>query len=320
MTGTNEPKKRLDGMGAIGKAFTFVFGNLGHLFATSILTLFVVALFQIAYTWATIDDLIELQTQALIVTDETGASAFMAAIADLYFSPNGIFMMMASFVISLVFGGMFAVRWHRSALFGSDADNTGLGFEFSNSLGRYVISIVLITLVSFVIILIPSAVFGAAVGGGNLGLAGIAGPLILVALVASLYVSGRLMIALPAAALDIPNFGLREAWQHSNGHGWGLLGASIVMYLAVFVLIILISIPLSIVGSLFLGPWEPPVTDDLDRIVAWQIEAARPQIWWDTLSSLLFYPVIAGVVTSFYSYIYLQIGKPPAWVEEQGDA
>ena len=320
MTGTSEPKKRLDGMGAIGKAFTFVFGNLGHLFATSILTLFVVALFQIAYTWATIDDLIELQTQALIVTDETDASAFMAAIADLYFSPNGIFMMMASFAISLVFGGMFAVRWHRSALFGSDADNTGLGLEFSNSLGRYVISIVLITLVSFVIILIPSAVFSAAVGGGNLGLAGIAGPLILVALVASLYVSGRLMIALPAAALGIPNFGLREAWQHSNGHGWGLLGASIVMYLAVFVLIILISIPLSIVGSLFLGPWEPPVTDDLNLIVAWQIEAARPQIWWDTLSSLLFYPVIAGVVTSFYSYIYLQIGKPPAWVEEQGDA
>ena len=320
MTGTSEPKKRLDGMGAIGKAFTFVFGNLGHLFATSILTLFVVALFQVAYTWATIDDLIELQTQALILTDETGASAFMAAIADLYFSPNGIFMMIASFVISLVFGGMFAVRWHRSALFGSDADNTGLGFEFSNSLGRYVISIVLITLVSFVIILIPSAVFSAAVGGGNLGLAGIAGPLILVALVASLYVSGRLMIALPAAALGIPNFGLREAWQHSNGHGWGILGASIVMYLAVFVLIILISIPLSIVGSLFLGPWEPPVTDDLNLIVAWQIEAARPQIWWDTLSSLLFYPVIAGVVTSFYSYIYLQIGKPPAWVEEQGDA
>ena len=320
MTGTSEPKKRLDGMGAIGKAFTFVFGNLGHLFATSILTLFVVALFQVAYTWATIDDLIELQTQALILTDETGASAFMAAIADLYFSPNGIFMMIASFVISLVFGGMFAVRWHRSALFGSDADNTGLGFEFSNSLRRYVISIVLITLVSFVIILIPSAVFSAAVGGGNLGLAGIAGPLILVALVASLYVSGRLMIALPAAALGIPNFGLREAWQHSNGHGWGILGASIVMYLAVFVLIILISIPLSIVGSLFLGPWEPPVTDDLDLIIAWQSEAVRPQIWWDTLSSLLFYPVIAGVVTSFYSYIYLQIGKPPAWVEEQGDA
>ena len=320
MTGTSEPKKRLDGMGAIGKAFTFVFGNLGHLFATSILTLFVVALFQVAYTWATIDDLIELQTQALILTDETGASAFMAAIADLYFSPNGIFMMIASFVISLVFGGMFAIRWHRSALFGSDADNTGLGFEFSNSLGRYVISIVLITLVSFVIILIPSVVFSAAVGGGNLGLAGIAGPLILVALVASLYVSGRLMIALPAAALGIPNFGLREAWQHSNGHGWGILGASIVMYLAVFVLIILISIPLSIVGSLFLGPWEPPVTDDLDLMIAWQSEAARPQIWWDTLSSLLFYPVIAGVVTSFYSYIYLQIGKPPAWVEEQGDA
>ena len=320
MTGTSEPKKRLDGMGAIGKAFTFVFGNLGHLFATSILTLFVVALFQVAYTWATIDDLIELQTQALILTDETGASAFMAAIADLYFSPNGIFMMIASFVISLVFGGMFAVRWHRSALFGSDADNTGLGFEFSNSLGRYVISIVLITLVSFVIILIPSVVFSAAVGGGNLGLAGIAGPLILVALVASLYVSGRLMIALPAAALGIPNFGLREAWQHSNGHGWGILGASIVMYLAVFVLIILISIPLSIVGSLFLGPWEPPVTDDLDLMIAWQSEAVRPQIWWDTLSSLLFYPVIAGVVTSFYSYIYLQIGKPPAWVEEQGDA
>ena len=59
MTGTNEPKKRLDGMGAIGKAFTFVFGNLGHLFATSILTLFVVALFRVAYTRATIDDLIE---------------------------------------------------------------------------------------------------------------------------------------------------------------------------------------------------------------------------------------------------------------------
>ena len=153
-----------------------------------------------------------------------------------------------------------------------------------------------------------------------MGLAGIAGPLILVALVASLYVSGRLMIALPAAALGIPNFGLREAWQHSNGHGWGILGASIVMYLAVIVLIILVSIPLSIVGSLFLGPLEPPMIDDLDLIVAWQMEVARPQIWWETLSSLLFYPVIAGVVTSFYSYIYLQIGKPPAWVEEQGEA
>ena len=320
MTGPSEPKKRLDGMGAIGKAFKFVFGNLGHLFATSILTLFVVALFQIAYTWATIDDLIELQTQALIFTDETDASALMSSIGDLYFSPNGTFMMIASFVISLVFSGMFAVRWHRSALFGSDADNTGFGFEFSNSLGRYVINIVLITLVSLVIILIPSAVFVSAVGGNNLGLAGIAGPLILVALVASLYVSGRLMIALPAAALGIPNFGLREAWQHSNGHGWGILGASIVMYLAVIVLIILVSIPLSIVGSLFLGPWEPPMIDDLDLIVAWQMEVARPQIWWETLSSLLFYPVIAGVVTSFYSYIYLQIGKPPAWVEEQGEA
>ena len=320
MNGPSEPKKRLDGMGAIGKAFQFVFGNMGHLFATSILTLFVVALFQIAYTWATIDDLIELQTQALIFTDETDANALMSSIADLYFSPTGTFMMIASFVISLVFSGMFAVRWHRSALFGSDADDTGFGFEFSNSLWRYVINIVLITLVSFVIILIPSAVFGAAIGGGNLGLAGIAGPLILVALVASLYVSGRLMIALPAAALRIPNFSLREAWQHSNGHGWGILGASIVMYLAVIVLIILVSIPLSIVGSLFLGPWEPPVIDDLDLIVAWQMEVARPQIWWETLSSLLFYPVIVGVVTSFYSYIYLQIGKPPAWVEEQGEA
>ena len=106
------------------------------------------------------------------MTDETGASAFMAAIADLYFSPNGIFMMIASFVIGLVLAACSPFVGTKR-MFGSDADNTGLDFEFGNSLGRYCQHRVdwpgLICHH-----LIPSAVFSAAVGGGNLGLAGIA--------------------------------------------------------------------------------------------------------------------------------------------------
>ena len=320
MTGTSEPAKRLDGMGAIGKAFKFVFGNLGHLFATSTLTLFVVALFQIAYTWVTIDGLVEVQTQALISTEETDVDELLSSFRETFFSSSATYMMTASFVISLVFGGMFAIRWHRSALFGSDADNTGFGLEFSASLWRYVLYVMAISIITTFVILVPISL--ALVLAASLGEIGIlVGFVAIVAtLIAGLYILSRLYLVLPAAALSIPGFGLAEAWQHTKGHGWGILGSLIVLILSVIVVLVLCSIPLALLGDIFIGAWVPPMTDNLDQLMVWQNDVVMPRIWWDTLSSLPLYPVITGIVTSFYSYIYLQIGKPPAWVEEQGEA
>ena len=320
MTETTGAKKRLDGMGAIGKAFKFVFGNLGHLFATSILTLFVVALFQIAYTWATIDGLVEFQTQALVSADDTEVNELLNSFSETFFSSGATFIMAASFIISLVFGGMFAIRWHRSALFGSDADNTGFGLEFSESLWRYVLYVIAISIITTLVIVVPislALVLAASLGGIGLFIGLVA---ILATLVAGLYVFGRLYLVLPAAALSIPGFGLGEAWQHTKGHGWGILGSLIVLILAIIVALVLVSIPLALLGDIFIGSWVPPMTDNLDQLMAWQNDVAIPRIWWETLSSLPLYPVITGIITSFFSYIYLQLGKPPAWVEEQGDA
>jgi len=318
MTETSEPKKRLNGMGAIGKAFQFVFSNLGHLFATSVVTLFVVALFQIAYTSVMIDDLVTFQTQALLSPDEVNADALFGSFNDLFFSADAIFMMIASLFVSLIFGGMFAIRWHRSALFGSDADNTGFGFEFSSSLWRYVGNTVMISLIWILILFISAVIFGLTMG--VIGSVSIAGVLVVTGLVAALYVSSRLMISLPAAALGIPNFGLAEAWTHTKNHGWGILGSSIVMLLAVIALLVFVSIPQGFLGNLLIGPWTPPASDDAEVILAWQADIVVPWIWWDTLSSVPIYPITTGLITSFFSYIYLQIGKPPAWVEEQRDA
>lgn len=313
MTETGLAPKKLAGFEAIGKAFRFVFGNLRHLFATAALTLSVILVFQVWYMSVTIDQTVEL-TKAYLSDD---AGAMIAATLAFYFSPQTITLVLISMAISLVFGGMFAIRWHRSALFGSNADSTGFGFEFSASLRRYVVYGLGIGVIYVAILAIPAAIAGIGVRSLNVGLSALGGTLLFFGSIAAPYVCGRLSLALPAAALDIPNFGLGAAWRYSDGYGWGIFWAVVVMAIAAVAVSALIAIPISLVMGLVNPLPIQPFTDDLDVLIAWQSEVIRAQSWTQIIPNIFIYPILTGLFTSLFSYIYLQIGKPPAWVEEQ---
>jgi len=301
MTGTSEPNKRLDGMGAIGKAFKFVFGNLGHLLATASLTLFMLILIQTCLSFA-LPEFGSKVTAIVAATIAEDPAALDTAIAEFYAIDYLWFFEFVAFVLSSIFVSMFAVRWHRSALFGKEAQNTGFGLELSGSLGRYFLMATALsvgyTLCTVFISYIPAPV-------------GIAFWIFVI------YAFSRLSLALPAAALGIENFAFIDAWKATRTHGLAVFGAAALMIVASALLCILIAILYFILAGLIAGSL-------LGVLIANGSIEEVPNLLALLLLVLpgiaLIYAMFTGLITSFYSYIYLQIGKPPAWVEEQGEA
>ena len=308
MTEASTEKKRLHKGKAIGEAFRFVFTNIPHLIATSALTLIVLAafslLFNLFFGAALVEGMVDAQMPALLAGDVMGAS--IAPMIYMFTDPATIIYTLLSIFLSLVLGGIFAIRWHRSALFGSDAEGTGFGLEFSSSLIKYVTRLIALYLLVIALIVVPSILAG---------IVPFAAPLVLVGAIAALYVSGRLSLALPAAALDIENMDLEGSWQQTSGHGWGIFFANIFMSLimvAIAVVFSLLMIPFVGTGAADLGTLGGSSSDLRDTLIAQQ----QAQLIPTALISFITIPLLTGLTTSFLSYVYFQLGKPPAWVEE----
>ncbi len=138
---------------------------------------------------------------------------------------------------------IFAVAWHRALLVGEPP--RVLPQLGGRQLRFWLMSLLLVLIVTLLVGLPAMALSGLAAGGGGgpaLGLIVI--PLVLLAG----YVAARFSFVFPAAAVD-ERFGLAESWRTTAGNAWRLIGAYL---LALFPMIAVVFL-LMVVGGSLLG-------------------------------------------------------------------
>ena len=143
--------------------------------------------------------------------------------------------------LSLVIFSSIAVNWHRYILLDEITKSEKL-FRLDRPVWNYALRTLLIMLFAFAPILVLLNIFSA--GAPGLGLFLVVAAL----LVAAIYIM-RMSVALPAIALDRPDFGILAALQVTKGNNLqfaALLALNSLILLATF---LAIGIVLSIVGS-----------------------------------------------------------------------
>ncbi|MEQ1521700.1 MAG: hypothetical protein ABL936_10580 [Aestuariivirga sp.] len=147
--------------------------------------------------------------------------------------------------LSLVIFSSIAVNWHRYILLDEITESEKL-FRLDRPVWNYALRTLLIMLFAFAPILVLLKIFGAGVPGLGLFL------VVAALLVAAIYIM-RMSVALPAIALDRPDFGIPAALQVTKGNNLqfaALLALNSLILLATF---LAIGIVLSIVGSVNLA-------------------------------------------------------------------
>ncbi len=113
------------------------------------------------------------------------------------------------------------VAWHRRVLLGEDGLPPGFPLAMGAREGRFFVRLVGVTLAVLVFHTFAGAGFAAFIEGESaamrvLGIAGLVGVGF-----ADLYLAGRLLLILPATAVD-ERFNFGKAWRVSKGNGWRL--------------------------------------------------------------------------------------------------
>jgi uncharacterized membrane protein len=148
---------------------------------------------------------------------------------------------------------------------------TSVGEALQRGLRRFIplfLASLLIGIAAMIVIipLVMLVVGGSALSGGDLSegdLAALAGPLVLLALI--LLVLGvalwvKLMLMTPVAAAEDDAGPIRiiaRSWTLTAGHFWKLLGFVLLLFIAIIVTTIVISMIAGILIALFAGPPEP---------------------------------------------------------------
>ncbi|MFQ5972629.1 MAG: hypothetical protein ACE5Q3_09865 [Alphaproteobacteria bacterium] len=163
-------------------------------------------------------------------------------------APSLHLSLLADTIVYMVVYTMFSVAWYRRYLIGVEGPTVGAALRWRWRhmvfLGRFII----VTLLPTILMLYLAASVAAASTGGAGAPAGVPNLLILVALVAILLAWARLLLVLPAAAID-DDASLVRAWRLSRGNSWRMLGIAILpAFPAVLVVLIVTAVVAQVLG------------------------------------------------------------------------
>lgn len=152
-------------------------------------------------------------------------------------------------LVSLVAYALFAVAWHRRFLVGNEGKTVGAAMRWSGRQSRFIVRFVSLLLVVALVgslVSIPVTVVSSA--APVLGVFAFFVVLVVVGLV-----YGRLLLILPAAAMDEP-IGFRESAKLTEGRSWLMFGIGILPPLpALFAMVIVLG-PLTDALAALVGP------------------------------------------------------------------
>lgn len=217
---------------SLGTAYRFLWNERRDLFAYAFLPVLLVSFVQIAGLWATGDWQLHFEPPAPPAPAEPGAPAVTIDFADV--DPTHLMAFIANGVAAFVAYVMFAVAWFRRYLIGPEGMTVGAAMRWGPRQWRFIAKFfMLIGLVLLLGFLITGPINLLTSVNPTLGIFGRA-----VIVVGTLLITARLLLILPAAAVD-RKFGFRDAGNVTRGKSWYMLGIYLFSLLpALFALVI----------------------------------------------------------------------------------
>lgn len=201
-------------------------------------------------------------------------------------------------VLLLAASTMVAVGWHRGLLLG-ESGGAASGFRLDRPFWRYLGVAIGMTLLIAVAVSVPSILLGfalATVATAEAATASAVG-LATIALVATLPLTSRLLLALPMAAVDAAPPLLKGAWRLGHGNGWRLFGALLLLSVIGGLIQVAIAIPVTIAVG---GLGDDPTA----------LHGVWPNLVLQPLSALLAL-LNAGLLASYASYAFAVLTSHP---------
>lgn len=229
---------------SLGTAYRFLWNERRDLFAYAFLPVLLVSFVQIAGLWATGDWQLQFEPPAPPAPAEPGAPPVTINFEDV--DPTHLMAFIANGVAAFVAYVMFAVAWFRRYLIGPEGMTVGAAMRWGPRQWRFIAKFfMLVGLVLLLSLLITGPINLLTSVNPTLGIFGRAA-----IVVGTLLITSRLLLVLPAAAVD-QRFGFRDAGNATRGKSWYMLGIYLFSLLpALFALIIVARLMAGLADSL----------------------------------------------------------------------
>ncbi|MBT3809970.1 MAG: hypothetical protein HOF99_10760 [Rhodospirillaceae bacterium] len=232
---------------SLGTAYRFLWNERRDLFAYAFLPVLLVSFVQIAGLWATGDWQLHFAPPAIApppVPTSPGDAQIVIGLGNI-FSAHGI-ATIANGVASFVAYVMFSVAWFRRYLIGPEGMTIGAAMRWGprqwRFISRFFMLVGLVLLLGFLITVPVNLLTSVNPVLGLFGRAAI--------VVGTLLITPRLLLVLPAAAVD-RSFGFRDAGTVTQGKSWYMLGIYLFSLLpALFALVIVAQLLAGLAESL----------------------------------------------------------------------
>lgn len=229
---------------SLGTAYRFLWNERRDLFAYAFLPVLLVSFVQIAGLWATGDWRLHFEPSALTPPPAPGEPQIVINLGNI-FSLEGV-ATIANGVASFVAYVMFSVAWFRRYLIGPEGMTIGAAMRWGprqwRFISRFFMLVGLVLLLGFLITVPVNLLTSVNPTLGLFGRAAI--------VVGTLLITSRLLLVLPAAAVDRP-FGFRDAGTVTRGKSWYMLGIYLFSLLpALFALVIVAQLLIGLSASL----------------------------------------------------------------------
>ncbi|MGB0571666.1 MAG: hypothetical protein ACPGQM_06255 [Alphaproteobacteria bacterium] len=217
---------------SLGTAYRFLWKERRDLFAYAFLPVLLVSLVQIAGLWATGDWQHQFEAPTPPPPAEPGAPQITINLDNV--DQTQLMAFIANGVAAFVAYVMFAVAWFRRYLIGPEGMTVGAAMRWGprqwRLISRFFMLVGLVMLLGF---LIQGPISLLTSVNPTLGIFGRAA-----IVVGTLLITARLLLVLPAAAVD-RRFGFRDAGNATRGKSWYMLGIYLFSLLpALFALVI----------------------------------------------------------------------------------
>ncbi len=216
----------------LGTAYRFLWAERRDLFAYAFLPVLLVSFVQIAGLWVTGDW--QLYFESLTASPDDGP-ADETPVAPGEVPMSAVAAMVANAIAAFVAYAMFAVAWFRRYLIGPEGMTVGAAMRWGPRQWRFVSRFLILMLIVLVLGLLSIAPLNLLSSASQM--VGVFAQAVIV--VASLLITARLLLVLPATAVD-RTFGLRDAIDATTNRSWYMVGIYLFSLLPVlFVLVIL---------------------------------------------------------------------------------
>ncbi|MDA0785452.1 MAG: hypothetical protein O3B37_04095 [Proteobacteria bacterium] len=235
---------------SLGTAYRFLWNERRDLFAYAFLPVLLVSFVQIAGLWATGDWQLHFEPQAPPpppVPAEPGAPAVTINFGDV--DRTHLMAFVANGVAAFVAYVMFAVAWFRRYLIGPEGVTVGAAMRWGPRQWRFIARFfMLVGLVLLLGLLINGPISLLTSVNPMLGTFGQAA-----IIVGSLLITSRLLLVLPAAAVD-QRFGFRDAGRVTRGKSWYMLGIYLFSLLPALFALVIVAQLLAALSDSLTGP------------------------------------------------------------------